>query len=152
MLTYPRETVLGNLFALLQSVTFSVPVCGKSTFSIVSRKLVHWSTVSRADRPALFMTTHSETPVYRKENLPAYLQIKLRLFVYTDGQGSTGVPDSDQSVVLDAIDSALSAPGSGVQTLGSTVSHCRIDGEVVRDPGDLDGDGVIIIPVTIALT
>ena len=60
--------------------------------------------------------------------------------------------DSDINSVLDAIDAALAPSGEARQTLGGLVSHCRVDGTVMRDPGDLDGDGMVIVPISITLT
>jgi len=37
----------------------------------------------------------------------------------------------------------------GRQTLGGLVSNCYIDGKIMKDPGDLDGDGIAVIPVKI---
>ena len=39
-------------------------------------------------------------------------------------------------------------PATG-QTLGGLVSHCRVDGAVLKDPGDLDGDGLLWVPLKI---
>jgi hypothetical protein len=52
------------------------------------------------------------------------------------------------------VDAALK-PGpaaGGRQTLGGLVSHCYIDGKIMKDPGDIDGDGVAVIPVKILAT
>lgn len=38
------------------------------------------------------------------------------------------------------------------QTLGGLVPHCWIDGKVMKDPGDLDGDGIAVIPLKILAT
>ena len=32
------------------------------------------------------------------------------------------------------------------------MSHVRIDGKIMKDPGDLDGDGIAVIPVKIMAT
>jgi hypothetical protein len=37
----------------------------------------------------------------------------------------------------------------GRQTPGGLVSNCYIDGKIMKDPGDLDGDGIAVIPVKI---
>ena len=34
-------------------------------------------------------------------------------------------------------------------TLGGLVHHCFIDGKVFKDPGDLDGQALIIVPITV---
>jgi hypothetical protein len=37
-------------------------------------------------------------------------------------------------------------PGAGL------VSHVWIDGKIMKDPGDIDGDGIAVIPVKILAT
>jgi hypothetical protein len=153
MLTQSRETVLNALLNLLKNVTFSAGVSGKTSFVTTSRRVRHWSDVPKSARPALFMACHAEQPTYRNEHTVAYNKLSVKLFVYLDTSDRAFTPDTDVSVVLDAIDVALApSPGPQVQTLGGLVSHCRVEGEVLRDPGDLDGDGIIIIPISINLT
>lgn len=55
--------------------------------------------------------------------------------------------------LLDAVDAAL-APNivTRRQTLGGLVSHVWIDGKIMKDPGDIDGDGIAVIPVKILAT
>jgi hypothetical protein len=52
---------------------------------------------------------------------------------------------------MDALDAALMASpvANNRQTLGGLVSHCRVDGAVLKDPGDLDGDGLLWVPLKI---
>ena len=55
------------------------------------------------------------------------------------------------NAALDAIDAALLPAGAdlalGRQTLGGAVHDCKIVGVPVRDPGDLDGDGLAVVSV-----
>jgi len=148
-----REAVLSALFAKFSSVVFSSSVRGHTGFATVSRRLKHWSDVPKSERPAMFMVCHGETPTYRAENMPAYLKFSIKLFIYIDGSDKSSVPDTDISVILDAVDAALK-PGPGEQrlSLGGLVSHCRVDGDVLRDPGDMDDDGIIIVPISVSTT
>ncbi len=52
---------------------------------------------------------------------------------------------------LDALDAVLARddPGTGNLTLGGLVQRVWIDGEPFRDPGDLDNQGLVIVPVKI---
>jgi hypothetical protein len=154
MLTQVRETVIQALLDKLSASIFSSPVRGKASFTTFSRRLKHWSDVPRSERPALFLVVHDEDPVYRAENVPAYVKLSGKVFVYLDTSevSSTYIPDADINSVLDAIDAALAPSGEARQTLGGLVSHCRVEGTVMRDPGDLDGDGMIVVPITITLT
>ncbi len=40
-------------------------------------------------------------------------------------------------------------PGTGNLTLGGLVQRVWIDGEAFRDPGDLDSQGLVIVPLKI---
>ena len=52
--------------------------------------------------------------------------------------------------LIDAVEDALDpAPLYQNQTLGGIVSHCWFEGDVMKEPGDLDGDGIAIIPIKI---
>ena len=56
---------------------------------------------------------------------------------------------------MDALDAALAPAGAdltlGRCTLGGTAYRCAIDGKPLKDPGDLDGDGLLLVPITIVL-
>jgi hypothetical protein len=72
------------------------------------------------------------------------------IYVYTKTNDSTAVPAIDLNNILDGVDARLApSPVTGKQTLGGLVSHCRRDGEVMLDPGDLDGQALAIIPIKI---
>ncbi|MGC1557095.1 MAG: hypothetical protein WA745_06095 [Methylovirgula sp.] len=57
--------------------------------------------------------------------------------------------------VMDALDSAFALSGPdlafGRNTLSGAAYSCRIDGKVLKDPGDLDGDALLVVPVKITL-
>jgi len=152
-LSVKREIILTALFERLSSVSFDQPVRGATGFVSMSRRLRHWADVPKIERPALFMVCHGESVTYRSENTPAYAKFSVKLFIYIDGSDKTTTPDTDISVILDALDVALS-PGPGEQrlTLGGIVSHCRLDGEILRDPGDMDDDGLIVVPISVTTT
>ena len=154
MLTHSREVVLNALMTLLQTTVFSLPVRDQTTFVVTSRRLMHWSDVPKTSRPALFLTCHEEETTWRSEYVPVYQKLSTKVFIYldTEEKSTTYTPDTDISVILDAIDVVLSPIVTPAQTLGGLVSHCRVDGPILRDPGDMDGDGMIIIPIAITLT
>jgi hypothetical protein len=57
--------------------------------------------------------------------------------------------------VMDAFDAAFALSGSdllvGRNTLGGMVYNCRIDGKALKDPGDIDGDALLIVPIKLIL-
>lgn len=149
-----RESVLGALFTKLKNAQFSSPVNGSNTWRTTSRRVKLWGDVPPASRPALFMTDHHETYQYKAQNEPVLTTINVDVFVYIDARDPGATPSSMLNIIMDAITSAIGpTPGfEQKQTLGGLVSHCRIEGEVLKDPGDLDGDGMLIIPIKIMST
>jgi hypothetical protein len=144
-----RETVMSALVALLESAAFAQPVNGQSGFALVSRRLKLWSDVPKSQRPALFIAEHREQQSYQNEALPAKTTLSVDLFVYIDASDRNTVPAIALNTLMDALEGALKPATGARQTLGGLVSHCRIDGPVLKDPGDLDGDGLLWVPLKI---
>jgi hypothetical protein len=137
------------LVALLQGATFSQPVNGASGFVAISRRLKLWSDVAKSQRPALFVTEHREQQSYQNEALPSKTTLSVDLFVYIDSSDMNTTPAIALNTIMDALECALKPAKGARQTLGGLVSHCRIDGAVLKDPGDIDGDGLLWAPLKI---
>jgi hypothetical protein len=137
-----REAIASALFALVQ---------GSASFATASRRVKLWTDVSSADKPAIFMAEHGETYVRKGEALPAVITMDVELLIYIDaGKDQSVTPITVLNPLIDAVDAALApSPVTGKQTLGGLVTHCWIEGKVMKDPGDLDGDGVAVIPIKI---
>jgi len=146
-----REAVMAALVALLEGVEFDQPVNGQTGFVSVSRRLKLWADVPKSQRPALFVSEHREQPNYQSEALPSKTTLSVDLFIYIDASDRNTIPASALNTIMDALDAALRASpmASNRQTLGGLVSHCRVDGAVLKDPGDLDGDGLLWVPLKI---
>jgi hypothetical protein len=132
------------LFALVSST---------ASFATTGRRLVLWSTLSPAQKPALFQYERDDEYTQGKNYLPI-VTMNVDLYIYTcPGMDSGITPASMLNQLIDAVDAAL-APSivTRRQTLGGLVSHVWIDGKVMKDPGDLDGDGIAVIPVKILAT
>lgn len=146
-----RETIVSALMTKLGAVAFSSPVNGKTGFVTVSRRLKLWSDTPKSQRPALFVTEHHEQVSWQSETLPLKTTLCFDLFVYIDSGDVNTTPAISLNIIMDAIETALKpAPGEGDrQTLGGLVQHCRVDGQILKDPGDLDGDGLLWAPLKI---
>lgn len=120
-----------------------------------ARRLKLWTDVPAAMRPACFLfeggpETYADAagPVPKRSLSP-------RLFVYVDAHdpGVTGA--AALNTIMDCLDAALAPAGADValgrNTLGGTAYRCAIDGKPLKDPGDLDGDGLLVVPFTIVL-
>ncbi len=119
------------------------------------RRLKLWSDVPAASRPACFLFEGGQETYSWSESALAKRIIEVRLFVYLNAKDPSVLGASLVNDVMDAFDSAFGLSGSDVilgrNTLGGTVYSCRIDGKVLKDPGDLDGDALLILPVKLVL-
>lgn len=120
-----------------------------------SPRLVLWGSVDVAQRPAAFLVVAGETHV-RKNPTLVLRTLKFKLYVYinarpTDDATTTGGTQFAQ--IITSLETALAPAGGDIftkrNTLGGLASHCFIEGQVAMDTGDLDGDGVAIIPISI---
>lgn len=147
-----REQIMTALFNKISAATFAQPVNGSTTFKEKSRRIKLWTDVPPESRPAMYMVERDESPAFQAENHPAKQTMMVNVFVYTSATG-VDTPAADVNNILDGLDAALApGPADRVQTLGGLVSHCRQEGQIFKDPGDLDNDGLIIYPIRIMLT
>lgn len=141
-----REQIMQALFAL---------VSGLAGFITASRRLKLWSDVSSGEKPAIFQYERDDEQKGADRYVPPTVIMNADLYIYTaPGMDSGVIPISILNPLIDAVNAALK-PGpaaGGKQTLGGLVSHCYIDGKIMKDPGDLDGDGIAVIPVKILAT
>lgn len=145
------EQALAALFELVRPTTVYP---WKNT---PSRRLRLWTDVPPEQRPALFQfegepEDHAWTNERHKKRV---INVKLFAYTYLDVNDPAAVGTTQINEILAAIETALAPAGAdimrGRQTLGGLVDHCRIEGSVFKDPGDLDGDGLLIVPVKIML-
>jgi hypothetical protein len=119
-----------------------------------ARKLKLWSEVPPAARPACFIFEGGlETYAWSENALPKRI-LEPKLFIYLSAKGdATGA--ALLNGVMDALDQAFRLSGAdlglGRNTLSGAAYSCRIDGKVLKDPGDLDGDALLVVPVRIVL-
>jgi hypothetical protein len=140
-----REQVMQALFLHLQAI---------ADFKTAGRRLKLWADVPPGDQPAMFLVDHHEKSTPQPRGLPNKLLLRANVFIYfQSGTDQTVTPDTLLNGYLDALDVAL-APDNvmdGVFSLGGMVDHCWVEGETLKDPGDLDGQGLIIVPLNILL-
>lgn len=146
-----REAIMQALCARLANAQFAVPINGRTNWALFSRRVKLWSDVASADQPALFVAEHGEAIAYGGESLPGKTTLNVDLLVYVaSGKDPDAIPAQDLNIVLDALSACLApGPAESRQTLGGLVAHCRIEGRIVKDPGDLDGQGLALVPVRI---
>jgi hypothetical protein len=143
----PRESAIGALMNILAN---AYPwKLGPA------RRLKLWGDVPAASRPACFLFEGGqETYSWSESALPKRV-IEVRLFVYLSAKDPSVAGSALINSVMDAFDVAFAVSGidilGGRNTLGGTVYNCRIDGKALKDPGDLDGDALLIVPIKLVL-
>ena len=120
-----------------------------------SRRLKLWSDVSLAMRPACFLFEGgAETYEHVASGAPKR-SLEPRLFIYVDAHDPSTLGAAALNTIMDALDAALTPTGTdaalGRLTLGGAVYRASIDGKPLKDPGDLDGDGLLVVPIRIVL-
>jgi hypothetical protein len=146
MTTPTREAIYSALFAL---------VSGAYAWKTSARRLKLWGDVPPSMRPALFQFegVEDDDEWTGSGGLQLVRTLACKLFIYTDASDPSTIGATQLNNINDALDAALAPSGGDVmtnrQTLGGLVSSCRIKGRRFKDPGDLDGDGLLIVPISI---
>lgn len=140
-----REQVAAALFNLLKS---------SATYKYSSRRFKTWTQIQSVMKPALFMIEHEEDHAKQKMITPAVRVMNIDVYIFiSTGLDPNAVPITDLNNLIDTIDPSSGGvlkPGSnGQQTLGGLVTNVYIDGKIIKVPGDLDGNGVAIIPLKV---
>lgn len=150
----------GNL--AIATVTLSAPTTSAvsqgtflaTPYTYTTRKSLDIKQVPEAMRPALIMVDKTEeyAPEFTGQPSLITLHVMLGIYIWADGlpQDASGMTLINPR--LDALDQLL-APKSMLetqaQTLGGKVNHCWIEGRIYKVSGDLDGDGVAVVPIAI---
>ena len=151
------EPVFEALFLQLRAVRFTTPIGVSSllTWGDSSRRVKTFSQVVPDLQPAAYQaeyTTHwqpAKTPSSPSLGLPARRIVAVTWIVYFRADfNQVGARITQQ--ILDAIYPVL-APDTehNVFTLGGLCEWCRIEGIIKVDPGDLDDQGQILIPLSL---
>ncbi len=139
-----REAAVGALETLIASAyAWTTPP---------SRRLRLWSEVAPEARPIAFLFEGTPESYEWSNSLSAKRTIEVKLFVYINAKDPSVIGAALINGIMEALDAALAPPpGSPFNTLGGNCQRCFISGTPIKDPGDLDGDGLLIAPVKIIL-
>ena len=138
-----REPIYGALFKR---------VAGTAQFVTVGRKLRHWSELTAAEQPALFMRQKLEVATVAVIGAPTVWKLIMELYVYAHASDPYVAPATVLNPLIDAVQFALAPPPvTGMQDLGvpEMVQHAYIAGKVEITEGVLRDQAVAIIPVEI---
>ena len=125
-----------------------------ANFAHKSRRLRHWSDVSPAEQPALFMSQKGNVgaKVQDGHNLPTVWTLEADFYIYVHSPDPYLSPAILLNPLIDAVEAALLPdPWDGWQTLGLSqmVRHAYINGRIETAEGVLGDQELAIIPVEI---
>jgi hypothetical protein len=150
----PRGSVITSLSPLTLSLapTAAATAAPMTTgFLTTGRRLIPWNQVT--SQPALFLRDGDEELQYN-EIVMQQQDIEAEIWIYSNaGQDPNAVPVTALNNLIDAIQCALrpDAPGTNRFTLGGLVHWCRLEGRLIKDPGDTSGQAIALVPVVITV-
>lgn len=151
-----REDIFSALFSLVstgEGGPGTVAWGAGQGLAYTSRRVRLWDDLPT--QPALCQAEHDET-FAQATRLPFRRTLSASWLIFHQaGADPAAVPTQSSNALMDAIEvlfaPAPADPGFPDQrlTLGGLVHHCFINGKVFKEPGDLDGQALIIVPITI---
>lgn len=122
-------------------------------FVTSSRRVKLFNAVPAEQQPACFQAEHANTEG-QVSGMPYKTTLEATWLIYQclakDGDIEATI---ENNKIMKAVRQALAPFPTDVgfpdhrNTLGSLVYHCMISGRVIKDPGDIDGQGMIIVPI-----
>ncbi len=160
-----RTQVKDALVTMLQGVVFDEPINGYSTWVSVTRKLKMFNNIDKTVQPALFVVQHFESYENRGFGTPPTRVMNCGLWAFAPSGD-----DVDGDDILDTMTNAIENlfnPETGMVLFpqfwnsmtneldfGGLCAYCKIDQRnnlYKRDPGDIDGQALLILPIRIML-
>ena len=139
-----REDISNALYDLLRSTVWGVPARG---FAYTSQRYQVFSDCPA--QPALYLVDAPEqrTQVTR---MPGILTLEFKVVVYqNDALDLSSTPKSTNNLILQALEDSLRACclEDEPQTLGGRVARCWVEGEIFKDDGATDGQGIVVFTI-----
>lgn len=152
MPTASRAQVEAAILTLIRSVTFTLPIGGSSTWVTVDDRLRLWGDVDPTQQPSCFLVQHLEMDEYRNLGLlRRRLDYRLVCYCRTDDTSTRGIDLLD--LMMQGFENAFRPddPSRNNCTLGGLVYWARVEGRVIKDPGDIDNQAVLFCPLVVEM-
>lgn len=151
-----EEAIYAALADLQQNVVWTQDGVERRFVNVVdkpNRRIVLFNEVPSESQPWVGQAEHASQED-QKSNLPYKTILEAQWVIYqADAQSPEFEATITNNLIIGAVREALKPkpydPGfhDRRNTLNGLVYHCYIGGRTVRDPGDIDGQGLIIIPI-----
>lgn len=152
-----EEATLQALFNLTANVRWARPTDAPDARSFVttSRRVRLFSDVGAEQQPACFQAEWA-TQESQRVNQPYKTILEVNWIVFQCvARDPEAVGASENNLILRGIRAALAPQPSDRgfldrrNTLGGLVYHCFITGKIFKDPGDLDSQGMMVVPIKV---
>lgn len=150
-----EELILYTLAQRMADVRWPARKAGApdQQFVTMSRRVVLFGECPQ--QPACYQAEHGDV-VSQVTGMPYKTTLEAKWIIYQNvAQDPDALGVVENNRIIEGCYAALAPrptdPGYADKrnTLGGLVHHCFISGNLFKDPGDLDGQGMIIIPIKI---
>lgn len=143
------EQIYAGLFSLASTVTWGTGL----TWIKSERRIRLFSDVDKDQQPWLGQAEH-DAEYAQVSSLPYKRTFPAEWVIYVATNEDDPAPTTQLNTILQAIEDALAPKVNDIgypkrNTLGGLVYHCYIDGKLLKDPGDIDNQGMMIVPIRI---
>jgi hypothetical protein len=124
-------------------------------FVTVSRRVKLFSEVPSVSQPACFQAEWGQDEE-QKTGMPYKTTLAVNWIIYQCmGKDKSAIGAVENNLIIKGVKDALAPkptdPGFPEKrnTLGGLVHHCFISGRIFKDPGDIDDQGMLVIPIKV---
>lgn len=122
-------------------------------FKTASRRVKIFADVPSAQQPACFQAEWASQEEQRS-NLPYKTTLEANWIIFQDvNRNPKALGVVENNLILGGVRKVLAPKPNDVgypdqrNTLGGLVWHCFISGRIFKDPGDIDGQGMMVVPI-----
>lgn len=122
-------------------------------FVTVSRRVKIFSDVPAAQQPACFQAEWA-TGEEQRSNMPYKTTLEANWIIFQCvNKDPKGLGVIENNLILGGVRKVLAPKPTDIgypdqrNTLGGLVYHCYISGRIFKDPGDIDGQGMMVVPI-----
>jgi len=122
-------------------------------FVTISRRVKLFADVGASQQPACFQAEWASDE-QQTSNLPYKTTLMANWIIYQCvANDPKGIGAIENNLILKGVRAALAPKPNDIgfsdkrNTLNGLVYHCFIQGRLFRDPGDIDGQGMLIVPI-----
>lgn len=152
-----EEQINAAIYELCKKVRWTSQADPAKTkqFLTTSRRVRLFNDVPGEAQPACFQSEPG-TVEAQKSNLPYRSIIEISWIIYQDVAKERDLRGSiENNLIVEAVREALkpvpSDPGfrDKRNTLEGLVHHCKIEGRIFKDAGDIDSQGMVVVPIKV---